>query len=414
MTDPIWYLVHGEYDKLWWEWQEVNRKRLKDYGGRFMDGATEKVASLDDQLRFGGLSPDINMDKLPQPAGVLLVGSVPLASAEAVFTKSCSALPQRLQAIPDGETGIRSRYVGWQRESFPKETIRFLWGGTQQSSSTSAQYTIESVAPTRYDDVAIQSYEKLIKLRNQGLVPRDVRFQVSLPSPFSVIQGNIRPEFQMSLEPLYEQHFKDSLLRIVNEISNEDLAIQWDLCFDVIALEFDRRGMAEAPQLPGEQWKAQFSPVKQGILDRLVEVCTLVPPAVSMGFHLCYGDFRHRHIVEPIDLSLLVDLANSIFSRTGKRHKQVWFHMPVPKDRKDEAYFAPLRDLRLGENGRLYLGLVHANDEVGTHERILAAQSIYKRAFGVATECGLGRTPEEEIDGIFEICKTVTEPSVQD
>lgn len=352
------------------------------------------------------------MDKLPPPAGVLLVGSVPLASAEAVFIKACSALPQRLQAIPDGETGTRSRYVGWQRDGFPKETIRFLWGGTQQSSSTSAQYTLESIGPTRYDDVAIQSYEKLIKLRDQNLVPRDVRFQVSLPSPFSVIQGNIRPEFQMSLEPLYEQRFKESLLQIVSKVPNEDLAIQWDLCFDVISLEFDRRGMTEAPQLPGEQWKAQFFPVKQGILDRLVKLFDLVPPAVSMGFHLCYGDFRHRHIVEPVDLSLLVDLANSIFNSIGKRHNPVWVHMPVPKDRKDEAYFAPLRDLRLGEYDRLYLGLVHANDELGTQERILAAQSIYKRAFGVATECGLGRTPEEELDDILEICKTVTEPTV--
>ncbi|KAI4208962.1 MAG: hypothetical protein LQ351_008057 [Letrouitia transgressa] len=217
----------------------------------------------------------------------------------------------------------------------------------------------------------------------------------------------------MSLEPLYEQRFKESLLHIVGKISNEDLVIQWDLCFDVIALELDRRGMTEAPQLPGAQWKAQFSPIKQGILDRLTGLCNLVPPAVSMRFHLCYGGFRHRQIVEPNDLSLLVDLANSIFSSTGKRHKLVWFHMLVPKDRKDEAHFAPLRDLRLGENGQLYLGLVHANNEVGTSERILAAQSVHKRALGVATECGIGRTPEEEVDDILEICNTVAEPVIQ-
>lgn len=64
VTDPVWYLVHGEYDKLWWEWQEVNRKRLEDYGGRFMDGAVEKTASLDDQLQFGGLSPDVKVLKV--------------------------------------------------------------------------------------------------------------------------------------------------------------------------------------------------------------------------------------------------------------------------------------------------------------------------------------------------------------
>jgi hypothetical protein len=36
--------------------------------------------------------------------------------------------------------------------------------------------------------------------------------------------------------------------------------------------------------------------------------------------------------------------------------------MPVPKGRTDDAYFAPLDNLRLHPETKLYLGLVHRCD----------------------------------------------------
>ena len=70
--------------------------------------------------------------------------------------------------------------------------------------------------------------------------------------------------------------------------------------------------------------------------------------------------------------------------------------MPVPIDRSDDAYFAPLADLKLQAGTELFLGCVHAGDGVeGTRKRIAAA-SRHVSAFGIATECGMGRckTPE--------------------
>jgi hypothetical protein len=50
----------------------------------------------------------------------------------------------------------------------------------------------------------------------------------------------------------------------------------------------------------------------------------------------------------------------------------------------------------------LYLGLVHPNDEEGTKRRIRAVgEAGVEMTFGVATECGLGRTPVGELDSIF-------------
>jgi hypothetical protein len=69
--------------------------------------------------------------------------------------------------------------------------------------------------------------------------------------------------------------------------------------------------------------------------------------------------------------------------------------MPVPIERSDDAFHAPLRDLQLGDT-ELFLGLVHAKDGVaGTKARLAAAQR-YAPKFGIATECGMARARSEE------------------
>ncbi|KOC16495.1 hypothetical protein AFLA70_261g001571 [Aspergillus flavus AF70] len=81
--------------------------------------------------------------------------------------------------------------------------------------------------------------------------------------------------------------------------------------------------------------------------------------------------------------------------------------MPVPKDRDDSAYFEALSQLDVGGDVELYLGLVHANDTEGTRRRIRTAQSVVRR-FGVTTECGMGRTPTDELNSILQISRDLT------
>lgn len=70
----------------------------------------------------------------------------------------------------------------------------------------------------------------------------------------------------------------------------------------------------------------------------------------------------------------------------------------------------PLKDLD-ARVGHLYLGLVHANDLEGTKERIsTAAKVLQGRAFGVASECGFGRSSAEELKSIIEIAGVVSGP----
>jgi hypothetical protein len=103
---------------------------------------------------------------------------------------------------------------------------------------------------------------------------------------------------------------------------------------------------------------------------------------------------------EPYDLGLCVRMANEAYRISGRSVE--WFHMPVPRDRSDDAYFQPLGDLDIGD-ARLFLGLVHHTDSIeGTRQRLETARR-HARDFGIATECGFGRRPPETIPQLLEI-----------
>jgi hypothetical protein len=126
-----------------------------------------------------------------------------------------------------------------------------------------------------------------------------------------------------------------------------------------------------------------------------------VPSDIDLLFHFCYGDSNHRHVVEPTDMADMVEMANRL-SEAIKRPIQL-IHMPVPRDRSDDAYFAPLKNLKLKPQTQLCLGLVHRTDGVaGTRKRLAAAEKGVKD-FSIGTECGFGRRKPETIPELLRI-----------
>ena len=101
----------------------------------------------------------------------------------------------------------------------------------------------------------------------------------------------------------------------------------------------------------------------------------------------------------PKDTAILVEVANGLAS---KLQRQLDFlHMPVPRDRVDDAYYAPLAKLKLPTETELYLGLIHHQDHSGDKQRIATAQKVIP-SFGIASECGWGRTDPERVPGLIE------------
>ena len=135
--------------------------------------------------------------------------------------------------------------------------------------------------------------------------------------------------------------------------------------------------------------------------------CNALQPFLQR-YHLCYGDREHRHFKQPAGAGKLVAIANGVSD--GVRRQVDWIHMPVPRDRTDAAYFAPLGDLRLQPGTELFLGLVDMTDGVaGALARIAAAQAVVA-GFGVATECGFGRRDPATIPALLEIHSKVSDP----
>lgn len=346
-----------------------------------------------------------------------MVGSVPGASPQEVFTRLTTALPGRLPAVPDGETGERWNYIGWQLQRFPPVARRNELGGIPLPDPALGlpAFTLADIGPTGYDEAALSSYAEFQRLRQQHIISSGVRFQIGLPSPYSVLAGHVKPELANAIEPLYEQRFEETIDRILAKIPHADVVIQWDLCFEMTALEFDQGRLTD---LRHQAYFASPRGVQAGLVDRIARLCERIPEDVKVAFHLCYGDLRHRHFIEPQDTSLLVDLANALLEREAVAPRTEWIHLPVPKERTDPDYFAPLARLKLDAPGllplRIFLGLVHANDEPGTKTRIEIAQECLPFPFGVATECGLGRTPPGDVDSILRICKEATAEPIRE
>ncbi|HEY7065870.1 MAG TPA: hypothetical protein VII06_30625 [Chloroflexota bacterium] len=329
------------------------------------------------------------------PRDVLLVGSVPLTSNEEVFRAVSAALGDRLRRIPDGETGERTDWFVWQVARFQACPQLDAAPAAARGYRTLPKFRLRAgVDPASIDfgrlgyaDAAKSSYATFVRLQREGVVPRGVRFQVCLPSPLAPASAFSEPDALPATAPAYEAALLCELDEIAAAIPHDALAVQWD-----VAVEFGALDGLGPPPTPER---------KQAILDRLVRIGNRVPADVELGYHLCYGDYGHKHFKEPTDTSVLVEVANAIAA--GLTRPLTWLHLPVPRDRDDAAYFAPLRGLRLPPETELYLGLVHHTDGVdGTRRRIATAERVVP-AFGIGTECGFGRRPPETVPELLRI-----------
>ena len=337
---------------------------------------------------------------------VHLVGSVPLANAAEVFATISRLLGPMVARIPDGETGKRSNWVAWQLplleanpnlEPDPDSAVPGRETAEDGLAVDAPQFRFLRVAPdveaadldieTQYASHAIQSYRTFESLRRAGQIRSGARFQVSLPTPYAVASLYMAPVSWPVFLPAYERAIAREVALIANAVPARRLAIQWDVCMEVIACE----GKLPAPGDDPESFTF-------GQLGRL---CATVPGGVDVGIHLCYGDPGHKHIVEPEDAGILTRLANGISQAAGRTLG--WIHMPVPIDRHDAAFFDPLKKLKLPPQTQLFLGLVHLSDgEQGARRRIAAAREAVP-AFGIATECGFGRRPPETVLPLLDL-----------
>jgi hypothetical protein len=334
---------------------------------------------------------------------VHLVGSVPLASAREVFATVSAALGVRLKRIPDGETGERSDWITWLEPVFASSPALEKSGEmfrVHPAASPRTRYRLRPGMPAGqvtfdnlfYADIAARSYRDFAELKRQGAIPAHCRFQVDLVPAHSVLWLYLQDDLHATVDPIYNAALKREIDKIAAAIPHDQLAIQFDVASAVFArLE---RGDVSSYGRTKDEMQDTFTGI-------LADLGNHVPGDIELMFHFCYGDSNHRHVVEPTDMADMVELANRLTA--GIRRPIDLIHMPVPRDRSDDAYFVPLKALALAPRTELCLGLVHYTDGVaGTRKRLAAAQKHVKN-FSIATECGFGRRPPETIPELLRI-----------
>ncbi len=331
---------------------------------------------------------------------VHMIGSLPLPDAETAFRAVGNTLGAHMHFLPDGETGRRRRWISFindQLKAHPDLEIDptvppfdfTQWDGK-------VVYTVErlrvreGVNPaslafaTGYADDAIRNYGIFARLKAEGAIPASVKYQICMAPPLAIAFNFMSPSAYDDFVPAYSAHLRDEFGRISETLPHDQIAYQWDVCIEVLmwegyyGLEGDHRGR---------------------ILDSLGSIGDMVPDDIDLGYHLCYGSPQDEHLVQPKDLGVCVEISNGISGAVGRSVQYI--HMPVPRDRGDEAFFRPLAGLALKEGTALYLGLVHEDDPEGNARKLAEARK-FATVSGIAAECGLGRGDPEALPDILQ------------
>ena len=344
---------------------------------------------------------------MSRPKGVHLVGSVPLNSTEEVFRTLSERLGDRLTRMPDGETGPRALWISYQLGRLSQLGV-FDFDPSENEGEPPSLLLKAGVSPSDVDfgelgyaEVAKESFAQFDRLQQEGVIPEGVVFEVAIPTPManSVIWLGGDPRFP-ELDVRYTEAYKREVETILEALPHDRISVQWDVCVEVWIYE----GWFPSP----------YEDFRKACVEHVAAVGNWIDDDVDMGFHLCYGDWQHKHLQQPDDIANVVELTNGFLA--GVERPVQFLHLPVPIDRDDDAYFKPLNDLRLAEETELYMGVIHYRDGAEGANRRIATAEKFVTNFGVATECGMGRRPADRggardtLSELLDIHVAVSEP----
>jgi hypothetical protein len=331
---------------------------------------------------------------------LLLLGSIPFDTVDQVFRVCSEYVGNYIVAIPDGEVGDRLAWVGYLARRYynthPDVEISDPGDGSwsrRLPSTQAAQFRFLRLKPgikkiafkeLGYAESAKGSYALFTRLRNEGVIPADVRFQVCVPLTNSAMGWVFnRQQDWPIIGAAIEETLRSELREILAAIPAKDLMIQWDVCWEVLDAE-NYFSYSHGT----DKMAFNTSSVNRLGMDK-------IPDDVWMGYHMCYGTIGGWPMVKPKDISIVVDFANTFVANTPRRVDYV--HLPVPRKAFSNEYFAPLDRLKIG-NTKVFLGLIHDSelDLTDFHRRRAVAQR-HLSSFGVASVCGYGRCSREEL-----------------
>ena len=156
------------------------------------------------------------------------------------------------------------------------------------------------------------------------MYPAGVKFQISLPTPIAPTYNNMAPTDRPALIPM--------LRRSCSARSRRSRR----LCLTTASR---CNGTCARRSSPGRAITSR-GPVdfRQETIAELISIGDGVPASIEVGYHLCYGSPADEHVIQPKDAGIMVEMTNAVSA--GVRRPIQIFHLPVPKPRADDAFFA--------------------------------------------------------------------------
>ena len=249
-------------------------------------------------------------------------------------------------------------------------------------------------ADLKYGSFATESYQVFRGLRDEGVVPPGVRFQMSLPSPHSSIDGCFEdPDQWPDLYVAYIEGIRGEIRKALETIPAEELVIQWDVALEFLDLFMgEKRWLRFWPKLTPEE---KF----QRHAEQLDELWQGIPDETLLGVHWCFGTWGGWPMAALPDLELCVRMSNEAKRRFRRRLDYV--HMPVVRE-PDEAFFAPLDRLDIGDT-KVFLGMVHHTDGIEDFRRRRDLARKHLSSFGIGSVCGYGRLNPKQLHDVLRI-----------
>ena len=360
-------------------------------------------------------------------SSVLLVGSVPGRDAEEVMRFCAGELGDNLSFFPDGETGFRKIWINFLAATIyaandaletvnqpepvnpddPDEWREASDYWVPKGYHDHWQFRIKENRQVHFDHLgyaqeAISSYQVFKQLRAEGVISPGQRFMVAMPMCESAVRPFLGKAGENDYERIsgaYTEAMSREIAKMLEEIPAGDLVVQWDICMEMLAVDVNDDHSVLFPWKPGGEAMERYAGAVKTFSD-------FVPEETLLGLHFCYGDLGHKHFIEPRSLENATRIATESVKSVERTID--FCHIPVPRERHDDAYFSPLSDWP--ENaGKLFLGLVHHTGSVEGTKRRLATAKRHINNFGIATECGFGRRTKETLPELMRIHREIAE-----
>jgi len=321
---------------------------------------------------------------------VHLVGSTPFTDTDEALDIFYEHLGARLRTVPDGETGDRQNWIQGLIQSFrhhPKlETARHGDWSDYDKTPTFRVRRGQRFTSLDLDLGYLRHFEaswpRFEERRTDGQ-----RFQVGIPGDLDLSVFT----FGNPLRGLrYRSAFRNAALRDIRAIharAGDGVVYQLEVPFELVVL-------TSMPSVVGRVAAAFFA-------GGMADLARRAPEGSRWGIHLCLGDMNHRALGRLRDVGPIVWLANAIFDRWPAGRSLDFVHAPLAAGNEppplDDAFYAPLRELRLPATTRFIAGFVHEERTLAEQRKLLGElDDLIGRPVDVGCSCGLGRRSRED------------------